>query len=333
MSSLLSISIRILLFVVLLIVFLWLMLSRPILWVEELPHRYREFVDPAALENTVQLLSKDFAPRSASQPDQLNRVADYIKKQLAAPNVNVREQRFIPKGHQTAQSYYNVIAEYGPATNNVIVLGAHYDVAGNLPGADDNASGVAGLLAIGKLLAKQPLKQRVMLVGFTLEEPPFFGSENMGSAVFAQSLVDDNITVDLMISLEMIGYFSEVDNSQHFPVSALAWVYPDKGNFIAIVDQLLSNKAWAMKKTMSAAIELPVYSINAPSQMPGIDFSDHRNFWANDFPAVMVTDTAFFRNPHYHTELDTADRLDYHKMAEVVYGVYQHILLLALVDK
>lgn len=148
----------------------------------------------------------------------------------------------------------------------------------------------------------------------------------MGSAVFAKSLADKHANVELMICLEMIGYFTDEPNSQDYPVSILKWLYPTTGNFIAIVDQLYSSQARRLKNSMNQSITTPVYSINAPAFIPGADFSDHRNFWHQGFPAVMVTDTAFYRNTAYHTMADTIDRLDFDKMAQVTYGVYRYLL-------
>ena len=124
----------------------------------------------------------------------------------------------------------------------------------------------------------------------------------------------------------MIGYFSEVPGSQDYPAPYLSFLYPSTGDFVVIVDQIFSMQAQRMKQWMNRFIEVPVYSINAPSSVPGVDYSDHRNFWRYDYPAVMVTDTAFNRNVAYHTKYDTAEHLDYEKMAQVVHGIYLYVL-------
>jgi hypothetical protein len=128
-----------------------------------------------------------------------------------------------------------------------------------------------------------------------------------------------------MISLEMIGYFSDEPGSQEYPLRLLHLFYPDKGNFIAVVDRLFAGNARRMKKIMRANSRIPVCSINAPTSMPGIDLSDHKSFWELGYPAVMITDTAFYRNKAYHTGDDTADRLDYVRMAQVVEGVFAYV--------
>jgi hypothetical protein len=147
----------------------------------------------------------------------------------------------------------------------------------------------------------------------------------MGSAVHAKSLRARGLAIRLMISLEMIGYFSDEPNSQGFPLPLFRLFYPSRGNFILVVDRLFSNSARELKQAMSAASDLPVYSINAPAIIPGVDFSDHLSFWNEGYPAVMVTDTAFYRNPAYHSPLDTPDRLDYARMAQVVGGVFHYL--------
>jgi Zn-dependent M28 family amino/carboxypeptidase len=203
------------------------------------------------------------------------------------------------------------------------VVGAHYDTAGPLPGADDNASGVAGLLELARLLGTTPPRIAVELVAFSLEEPPAFATPDMGSAVHAASLAAEGARVRLMICLEMIGYFSDRPRSQHFPAPGLGLIYPDVGNFIAVVGKLGQGAAVKrVRGAMRAATPLPVESITAPRLLPGVDLSDHRNYWDHGWDAVMITDTAMFRNPHYHEPSDTPDTLDFERMAQVVTGVH-----------
>ena len=152
--------------------------------------------------------------------------------------------------------------------------------AGELPGSDDNASAVAGLLELAVLLGSTPLETRVDLVAFTLEEPPYFNTEHMGSAVHARSLRKQNFAVRIMISLEMIGYFSDAPNSQRFPLPLMDLLYPPKGNFIAVIGKIgQGDVVRRMKKGMRTGSALPVYPFNAPASMPGINLSDHINYW------------------------------------------------------
>jgi len=146
----------------------------------------------------------------------------------------------------------------------------------------------------------------------------------MGSHVYARSIAAGQAPLKLMISIEMIGYFADRPDSQDYPLGILKWFYPDKANFVAVVGGAFDRSSVArVKQLMSVTDALPVYSINAPGILPGIDFSDHWSFWQHDLPAVMVTDTAFFRNANYHRATDTAESLDYRRMALVVDGLYQ----------
>jgi hypothetical protein len=283
-------------------------------------------VDPSRLQTHVHKLSVELAPRDESHIENLDRVAAYIRNEFSQATTFVSEQAFSVQG----KSYRNVIARFGPETEERIIVGAHYDTAGPLPGADDNASGVAGLIELAHLLARQPPSLQVELVAFTLEEPPYFRTTEMGSSVHAESLRRQNVRVRAMFSLEMIGCFSDAAHSQHFPVGVLSGFYPSTGNFIAVVGRLSD---WSLvrrtKASMRNASPLPVYSINAPSFVTGVDFSDQLNYWNAGYSAVMITDTAFYRNRNYHTAEDSAEKLDYRRMALVVEGIYAAVADLA----
>src|SRR5205085_687602 len=173
-----------------------------------------------------------------------------------------------------------VIASFGPDTKEKLVVGAHYDSAGEQPAADDNASGVAGLIELAGLLNKAVLPLRVELVAYSLEEQPYFGTAQMGSAVHAASLKQKGDSVRCMISLEMIGYYNDAANSQSYPMPGLQALYPSRGDFIMVVAKMNQGGiVRRIKRVMQGATPLPVYSINAPSLVAGIDFSDHRNYW------------------------------------------------------
>jgi len=283
-----------------------------------------------ALRRHVDKLAVEFSPRDEANVANLDAAAAYIEAQLRQTGARVSLQPYSVGG----RSYRNVIAQFGPETESLVVIGAHYDVAGEQPGADDNASGVAGLIELARRLGQLDLSQRVELVAYTLEEPPHFRSSNMGSAVHAKSLKVQGKRVSLMLSLECIGYFSDAPDSQQLLTPAMKAVYPTTGNFIALVGNYeeghLSRR---VKAGMQAATDLPVYSINAPSFLTGIDFSDHLSYWNEGFVGMMVTDTAFFRNQAYHTPEDTPDRLDYGRMAKVVEGVWQVVRAEAAVSK
>ncbi len=260
-------------------------------------------------------------PRNHQNIVSLNTVADYIQKEFEQLEMETSIQTFIAEGAE----YKNVIASIGTEHSSRIVIGAHYDVCGDQAGADDNASAVAGLLEVARLVheLKPELKHRIDFVAYTLEEPPFYNTEFMGSAVHARSLKEQNVDVEVMICLEMIGYFSDEENSQDYPISPLKWFYPTTGNFIAVIGKLGQNKpVRKVKKSMQSVADIDVRSINAPKIVQGIDFSDHRSYWAQGYDAVMVNNTAFYRNKNYHQKTDTVDSLNFNKMAEVVKGVY-----------
>jgi Zn-dependent M28 family amino/carboxypeptidase len=284
-------------------------------------------VDAERLKTHVRALSETFHPRDYAHPENLERVAAYIAEHLARAGGRVEFQPY----RVGETSYRNVIARFGPESGERIIVGAHYDTAGPLPGADDNASGVAGLLELASLLGQRPPPMRVDLVGFTLEEPPYFRSEHQGSRVHAQALREAGVAVRAMLSLEMMGCFTDAPGSQRYPVAQLRWRYPTTGNFIAVVGALGDGGlARQVTAAMRGAGPLPVEFLNAPASVPGVDLSDHASYWAEGYRAVMITDTAFFRNPHYHEATDTWDRLDYERMAQVVQGVHCAVRALAV---
>jgi len=244
--------------------------------------------------------------------------AEHIASALRADGGRVSNQGIVARGIP----FRNVIASYGPEGGPRVVVGAHYDACGPKPGADDNASGVAGLLELGHLLGLHPPECRVDLVAYTLEEPPFFRTRDMGSAWHARQVRSEQAPILGVIVLEMIGRYSDAPDSQRYPSVLMEPFYPSRGNFVTVVGRFgdipLTRR---VKASMKAAAPLPVRSINGPRWIPGLDFSDHHPYWDQGFSAVMVTDTAFYRNVDYHTNADTPDRLDYSRMAQVVDGV------------
>jgi hypothetical protein len=270
--------------------------------------------DPERLRRHVEFLTVQASPRDSDHPENLDKAAAYIKEQLLFAGTRPRDQEFRAQG----RLYRNVIASLGPANGPILVVGAHYDSCGLFgpnPGADDNASGTAGLLELARLLRGRSLRQRVDLVAYANEEPPWFGSPWMGSAVHARSLAGQDVRG--MISLEMIGYFTD---RQPFPNWLYRLLYPSRGDFILIAGRWADRDLTRHVKRALRGTGFPAYSFTA-SRDAGIDASDQRNYWDIGVPAVMVTDTAFVRNPHYHSPGDTAETLDYQRMARVVEGV------------
>lgn len=290
-------------------------------------------VDSARLQAHVKRLSVDFYPRSFEQSGNIERAAGYILDEFKASGAVVTVQEVTVLG----KTYKNIIGSFGPKVGPLLVIGAHYDSHGDTsavtplgytpdshtPGADDNASGVAGLIELAHLLGREPPSQAIELVAYALEEPPHFRTEHMGSAWHARSLKSAQREVRLMLSLEMIGYFSDAPGSQAYAIPGMQHLYSDRGDFVALVGKLGSFGAMRQSKAiMSGATDLPVYSINAPQLLQGIDFSDHQSYWNEDIPALMVTDTAFLRNKNYHLAGDTYEKLDYHRMVKVVQAVF-----------
>jgi peptidase M28-like protein len=279
-------------------------------------------MSPAKLRDHVDALAVHFFPRSCRSPEQLDRCADYIAHHFEQAGATVEFQPVKAAG----LTYRNVIGRFNEGGPDKIIVGAHYDTCGELPGADDNASAVASLLELAVMVGNSESKQAVELVAYTLEEPPYFGTELMGSAVHARSLTNDPATIRGVIVLEMVGFFSDEWGSQTYPSPLLRLLYPSRGNFIGVVGRWDQGR-WiqTVKNGMKGTTDLPVYSIRAPTYIPGIDFSDHRNYWTHGFPALMITDTAYYRNPTYHSAEDTPDRLDYDRMAQVVVAVFEAI--------
>jgi hypothetical protein len=246
----------------------------------------------------------------------LNRTAEYIRSVFQQHADTAYCQNYQVEG----VTYRNVVCRLGSGNGRpLVVIGAHYDVCGNQEGADDNASGVVGLLEAVRLLSREKLNYPVEIVAYSLEEPPFFRSEYMGSYIHAKSLHNVGTPVYGMVVLEMIGYFSDRVKSQSYPVKAMKIAYGNKGNFI-----LLARKTGAgefVKKFSEGFNNLATIdtrNIKAPSKIQGIDFSDHLNYWKFGYDALMVTNTAFYRNRNYHQTSDTMETLDIPKMMKVI---------------
>lgn len=262
--------------------------------------------------------------RNYRNTESLEKTCDYLRQEFTAAGYKTLDQKWTA----SAVEYTNVIASYNPEKKKRFIVGAHYDVAGEQPGADDNASAVAGLLETARLVAenKSQLDYRIDFVAYCLEEPPFFGTEQMGSYVHAKSLHDADVDVLGMICYEMIGYFSDVPGSQNFPNEQLARLYPHTGNFILVVgvDVHLdfNTKVYELMKPGSKVQVLPA---NLPPARGLAGLSDQRSYWKFGYPALMINDSSFLRNPNYHKISDTIDTLDFEKMTEVINSSYKAV--------
>ena len=270
-----------------------------------------------ALRRHVQMLSVDIGERSVVRGDGLDRARSYIAETLRAAGLSVREQDYAYNVRRVA----NLIADppEAPADRAPLLVGAHYDTVVGTPGADDNASGVAVLLELARWAAAQRPAAAVRFVAFTLEEPPNFGSRLQGSRVFVRDLVENRGTIQGAIILEMVGFTTP---KQEYPL-VLRWAgYPEAGDFIGVVGNRASRPFGArVLKAMRRNAALPLESLFIWFNgwvLPDTRLSDHASFWDEELPALMVTDTAYFRNPNYHTLADRAETLDYGFMAKLV---------------
>lgn len=272
------------------------------------------------LAAAVRFFADEIGQRSYRDLPQLDVASDYLLTTFASLGCRVESQPFMYRG----TGYRNIIAEVPGAENDdeVLVVGAHYDTAEGTPGADDNASGLACLLELARMTAASPAKRTVRFAAFCLEEPPAFMTRNMGSYIYARSLEDERRKILGMVSLEMVGYFKDDEGTQYYPSSLFKLFYPRRGNFIAFVGNLSSRRfTEGFCRTFRSVSSFPVESLHGISFIPGVDFSDHRNFWKFGIPAFMVTDTAFYRNPNYHGPGDRPETLDYDRMADLTYGL------------
>ena len=282
-----------------------------------------KFSDTLRLEIDLRFITSTLKSRNFQHPETLNQVADYIFSELSINCDTVYFQNFEVNG----TVYKNVIGSIGLDKSDRIVIGAHYDVAGEQEGADDNASGVAGVLELSRLLAKEALKYRIDFVAYALEEPPFFRTENMGSHIHAKSLFEKKVNIIGMICLEMIGYYNDEPNSQSYPIGFLKLFYGNKGNFITVVQKFNNGKfGRQIRNLMKKAGLIKTKSFRAPAFFPGVDFSDHQNYWKFGYNAVMITNTSFYRNQNYHTRADRFETLDIQRMARVIDEVFLAII-------
>ena len=255
--------------------------------------------------------------------ESLNYVADYIFNDFKKYADTVYFQPYKINDIE----YKNVVCVFGNQNDKTIVVGAHYDVCGNQDGADDNASGTVGLLELGKLLKGKKLNYRIELVAYTLEEPPYFRTQNMGSFIHAKSLYQNKTDVYGMFCLEMIGYFDDSKKTQDYPIGLMSLFYGNRGNYITLVNKFSKGKfSRKFNKQFKKQRLVDTKRFTAPAKLPGIDFSDHLNYWNFDFSAFMITDTAFYRNKNYHQVTDTIETLDLLRMSKVIESVYQTLI-------
>lgn len=272
------------------------------------------------LRAAVTALASDIGPRDLfnNNKARLRRSETYVAGRLRAAGYKVRFQEYMAAGVKVR----NIIAAKRGVSlpDEKIVLGAHYDTFNN-PGADDNASGVAGLLELADYAAGKEFSRTVEFAAFVNEEPPFFKKDTMGSAVYTAAAAASGERIAAAIVLEMIGFYTDARASQRYP-PLVGPFFPSRGNFIAQVADLRSARLAArISGVFGKASTLPLRTAVLPAFVPGADYSDHRSFWAHGYHAVMFTDTAFYRNANYHSASDKPDTLNYEYMAALLDGL------------
>ena len=274
------------------------------------------------LKSHVAALIHDFAPRTIEYGN-LNITAHYIYDQLKRFG-DVKYQPYSTLGGR----FSNVELKLGPDTREVFVIGAHYDAENDSLDVDGNASGIATLIELAHQLSKSESKLpiRVILVAYPLSQGYSAIRENMGSHNHAKALLKAKKKVRLMLSLDGVGSFNDEEKSQKYPYKFLNYIYPDKGDYIGVIARLQDyGRVRAMKKSFASASSLPLYSFNVPERFRLTSSQDHLNYQRLGFPAVLVTDTAKYRDQKPHID-DVVDRLDYEKMAMLIKGLYQVVM-------
>ncbi len=271
----------------------------------------------------VDMLAGVIGPRHPGKMGTMAATAAYIESQLREIGLTVTRETYNVRGQSTDNVIVNIPGSQDP--NDIVILGAHYDSTPETPGADDNGSAVAVLIESARLLKDINPKRTVRFVAFACEESPYFHTGEMGSIVHATGCRRRQENVVAMLCLEMVGYFVDKENSQSVPPMIprwLRWLFPSRGNFLAAVANPRSWKlCWRFRRAFKQATRFPLFSIVLPERIPEIHLSDHRGFWMEGFPALMLTDTSFLRNPHYHQATDTPETLDYDRMSEITKGV------------
>jgi hypothetical protein len=279
------------------------------------------------LKSHVETLARDIGERNVFRPKELARAADYIEQEWRKQGYEVTRRPYKVRDIECAN--LEVTRPGTEQTNEIILVGAHYDSVAGCPGANDNGTGMASLLEMARGFQKLDPKRTVRFVAFVNEEPPFFETPLMGSAVYAKMARERGDDIRAMIALETMGCYSNEPGSQKYP-ALFNLFYPDRGNFIAFVANLKSRSLLHRAVgAFRAHSDFPIESVATFAAIEGIGWSDHASFWREGYPAFMVTDTAPFRYDHYHTEHDTPDKVNYEKLAQVTEGLCGVMMALA----
>lgn len=274
------------------------------------------------------MLAGTIGERNVWRYTALQRAAEYISSTFAACGYDPRRQTY--EVSRLPVSNIEAVLPGSTTPAETIVVGAHYDTVNDCPGANDNATGIAATLELARRFATTPRARTIKFVAFVNEEPPFFKTSQMGSLVYATAAKDRGERVVGMLSLETMGCYSDAKGSQQYP-APIALLYPDTGNFIGFVANIQSTRLMLKaRRAFRRRTSFPVQCAALPDAIPGVGWSDHWAFWQAGYPALMVTDTAPFRYPWYHTAQDTPDKIDFEKLEQVVDGLESVIAALAL---
>lgn len=274
----------------------------------------------SCLRQHVFKLAEDIGERNVYHPQALHDAEDYIKQTWQTIGYEVHTQAYDVNGVRSANLEISIAGH--ERSKEIILVGAHYDSVSGSPGANDNASGVATLLELSRLFVSSSPHRTIRFVAFVNEEPPFFLTSTMGSMHYAKAARCRGDEIRLMMSLETMGYYRDEAGSQNYP-PLFRYFFPDQGNFIAFVSNLRSrSQLRQLTKAFRECCAFPAEQVATFSWIPGVGWSDHFSFWLRRYRAVMVTDTAFYRYPYYHSHEDTAEKLDYERLALVATGLY-----------
>ena len=271
------------------------------------------------LQQDVETLSVKIGKRNVDNYPNLVAAQAFLDRELTQAGYTVRSQQYTVDG----RTYRNLEVEIPGSSlaEQILVVGGHYDSAFTSPGANDNATGAAAVLALAReFVGTKPLRT-LRFVEFTNEEPPFFWTQNMGSLRYAQAAKQRGEKIVGMFSLETLGYYTETANTQKYP-PPLSFLYPDRGNFIGFISDIDSRELLRNTiRSFRAQTKFPSEGAAVPNFIQGVGWSDLWSFWQQGYQAVMITDTATFRYPFYHTADDTIDKIDFEKLSRVTYGI------------
>ena len=283
------------------------------------PLSEQQQMSAAQIQTDVEYLANTIGERNMHSSGTMESTVDFLRERFESIGYSVEDHQYtLRRGMYAGRSATNLVAEIpgSDVHEGIIVIGAHYDTVAGSPGANDNASGIAVLLAAaGKMFGYTP-RQTIRFVAFANEEPPFFQTSDMGSYAYAErsSQRDENITA--MIALDGLGYYDNSPGSQSYPLPGLGFAYSDRADFIGLVTRVSDL---SFLRNISTGFEeagvIPTESAALPGFLPGVNWSDHWSFWKHDYPGMLITDTLLFRDPHYHTPSDTPERLNYDNMA------------------